>query len=1132
LPQEQTATCQCGNGNEKSDGGKHLFDQNALRIIDAINIPVIITDESGIICGRNRSAVIFFNSDIFAGSEITGLLPLVGFKGNSEITSLKDGETCYFFEVYALVNGKQKEVDVDVVLLQNDEGRSYICTIKDITIYSELMNSINKFSSIVENSPASVVITNISGDIEFLNSNFQQLTGYSYDELTGKNISMLKSSFRKKDFRKSVRETLKSGDKWKGELLNVSKNGNAYWVLATISPIVNKNNEITNYISIQEDITYLKKIEENLKQSEEKFRVLFETLPEGIVVTDLSGVIMQVNQAYLKIHRYNRRRAIVGKNIYDVADKQVSLLLRSLFETAEKNGYSELASYEINNGSKVYVDTQAALMTGEKGPIGFVVLAGDNTNRRNAETALRESEARNRALIEAVPDIMFRVNNQGVYLDKMLGNKITEVFPESIAVDTVRYISEAIRSREIQIFEYPVIISGSEEFYESRFIAIEDDEVLIILRNVTEKHTAMMQIEDARREAELANRSKSEFLANMSHEIRTPLNSITGFIELLMRSRLEDNQKEYLGIIKKSASGLLEIINDILDFSKIESHKLELNKVELNPFTEFESVVRLFNVKAGQKGMRFFSFIDPRIPEKIISDPLRIKQVLSNLLSNAIKFTPEDGLVIIEINLSRNKDGFCLINFSVADTGIGIPERKQKQIFEAFTQADSSITRRFGGTGLGLSISASLVRLLGSEIVVESVMGVGSKFYFTLEAEVSIDSCPADLIRNSGVAACIVTGNPEDYSFKNLEAYLAACGCEIKVFSDLLSASETECDVIFIVRPSFPLQSVTVKDFNRFTQPVVAIFDKDDEGDFIPEVRKLFYGVLSHPLTPDVIFKTLTGIADLNRLEKNLFEENEVPVNLKFSGKVLVGEDNSINQKLMMLLLKDYGLEVDLAGNGLTVFEKFRKNKYDLILMDINMPAADGLETAHMIRDYEKEKNIEAVPVVALTAKALKGDREIIAESGMNDYLAKPVEMDKLEAVLLKYLHVFKSEKLSEEIPGNEMDASAPVYYDLKKTAAELKIPVNVLVNIGRDFFDDTLITVDDIRTASETFSYKDITALSHKVRGAAANLRFVRLSEFFSELEEKSSQSEKNFDYAGMISNIINEIDHLRNYF
>ncbi len=1109
-----------------------MLDQNTFRIIDAVNVPVLVADASGIITARNKAAVLFFHKDIAVGSVITELLPSVFFSGNDEILSLKDSESFYYFEIEALVKDKVKEVDVDIVFMGDGDSGSYVCTVKDITIYSELMNSINKFSTIVESSPASVVITDIYGNIEFINDNFQRLTGYSHDELTGQNISMLRSPFQRKEFRKTLRETLITGEKWKGELLNISRDGDSYWVLATISPIYNKNNEIVNYISIQEDITYLKKIEEDLKQSEEKFRVLFETLPEGIVVTELSGVIIQVNQAYLNIHGYNGRGEIVGKNIYNIADEKLSALIHKLFDSAEKNGYSEIENYEIVNSDISYIEMQSALMTGEKGPIGFVLLAGDNTSRLKAEIALRESEARNRALIEAVPDIMFRVNNQGVYLDKMLGTKISEVFPESIAVDTVRFISEAIKSREIQIFEYPVVSAGKDEFYESRFIAIEDDEVLIILRNVTERHTAMMQIEDARRDAELANRSKSEFLANMSHEIRTPLNSITGFIELLSRSRIDDSQREYLGIIKKSADNLLSIINDILDFSKIESHKMELNKMEFNPFAEFESVIRLFNVKAGEKNMRFFSFIDPRIPERIISDPLRIKQVLSNLLSNAIKFTPEAGLVIIEINLSRNKDGFCLINFSVSDTGIGIPERKQKQIFEAFMQADSSITRRFGGTGLGLSISANLVRLLGSEIVLESVMGVGSKFYFTVEAEVSLDSSPADAFKNLLIKTCIITGDIEDYSFKNLESYLSACGCVTQVCENFSSASGIICDMFFIIKPGIPIDSITIDDISGLKSPVVSVTDADDPKDYNHEVKKMFYEVLLHPLTPEKIFRTLTGVSNRNNSVNQLTDENAEKINLKFSGKVLVGEDNSINQKLMMLLLKDYGLDVDLGGNGLAVFEKFRKNKYDLILMDINMPVADGLETAHMIRDFEKDNNLEVIPIVALTAKALKGDREIILESGMDDYLAKPVEMDKLEAVLLKYLVVSEMEKCRDGFTGGDADSTDHVYYDIKKIASELKIPVNVLLNIGRDFFDDTLKVVGDIKVSAAQYNYSEVAAFSHKIRGASANLRFVKLSEFFLMLEEKAAQSEKNFDYAAVLDNIINEIDHLKSYF
>jgi len=1109
---------------------KTLFTENIFPLLDAIVIPVIICDESGNVVRLNKTADDFFRKK---ASHITGLLPYVVIEDNETLLSLSEGKSDYILDTDADAGGKTVKVDVTISVIKSNGQRLYVCTVKDISVYSALMDSIGKFNSIMENSPASVLITDMDGNIEFFNKKFQDLTGYGFQELMGRNVSMLRSDFDKKEYKTKIRESLGPGDSWKGELVNTTRNGDQCWLLASIAPLVNKNGAITGYFSIQEDITYLKKIENELKQSQEKLRILFESFPEGIIVTDLSGMILQVNHAYLNIYGYNGREQIEGRNIYDVSDKTTVPILGRLLEDAGNRGCSETVSYETPGDVTAYIELQAVLMTDENAAsLGFIILAADNTARKKAETALRESEARNRALIEAIPDIMFRVNNQGVYLDKMLGKKIIEVFPESIAKDTVKYISEAIKTREIQIFEYPVTVSGREEFYESRFIAIEDDEVLIILRNVTERHTAMMQIEESRRDAELANRSKSEFLANMSHEIRTPLNSITGFIELLLRSRPAEYQREYLEIIKKSAVSLLEIINDILDFSKIESHKLELNKISFNPFVEFESVVRLFNVKAGEKGMKFISFIDPRIPENVISDPLRIKQILSNLLSNAIKFTPEDGLVMIEISLSRNKDGFCLINFAVSDTGIGIPERKQKQIFEAFAQADSSITRRYGGTGLGLSISSSLARLLGSEVVLESEMGVGSRFYFTVEAEVRTDLCPADTVRNSGISASIVAIRADDPSVRNLETYLRACNCDVKISAGIFSAFDDSCDIIFAVNPSAREQDLAEYAMKGQGKPLILVVDNNEKNDrYSPEMKRNFHVILNHPLTPEMIINALTLVAGRTEQTGDVADKTGMQRSIAFSGKVLVGEDNSINQKLMMLLLKDYGIEVELAGNGLAVFEKFLKSKYDLIFMDINMPVADGLETSRMIREYENENRIPPTPIIALTAKALKGDMESIMQSGMDDYLSKPLEMDKLELILRKYLECVKCSE-SPEQPADQANETGSVYYDLKKSAAEIRIPVNVLVNIGRDFFEDTAETLAVIDSAIDSCSWRDISSFSHKLKGAAANLRFTRLSEFFAILEEKSCIPEKGFDYKGILDNINNEIKTLKNFF
>lgn len=875
-------------------------------------------------------------------------------------------------------------------------------------------------------------------------------------------------------------------------------------------------------------------IEDELKQPEEKLLILFESLPEGILVTDLDGNIIQVNRAYLRIFGYADRVMLSGKNIHEIFESAGDRIIVGLFSLAVQKGYSGVTGYELHRDEAVYIDIQALMISDEDGsPQGFLILAEDVTDRKRAEKALRESEARNRALVEAIPDIMFRMSNEGVYLDKMLGTKINEVFPPEVAVDAVTHIAEAIRTREIQIYEYPVTILMEERFYEARFVAIEDDEVLIIIRNTTEKRKALDEIENARREAELANRAKSEFLANMSHEIRTPLNSITGFIELLMRTGIDSTQREYLGIIRKSASSLLEIINDILDFSKIESHRLEISLIEFDPYTEFESVIRLFNVKAQEKGINLISFIDPLLPTGIISDPLRLKQIMSNFLSNAIKFTPEKGTVIAEIKLFRIKDDICMINFSVSDTGIGIPERKQKQIFEAFAQADSSVTRRYGGTGLGLSISSSLVRLLGSEIVLESRMGIGSKFYFTLEAAVSRERTMRDSFPCcQGLNAYIVSYSVDDIALLNIEYYLQSFGFNITFVPDFKRCRRERCDILFVINSADIRNDLA--EYASLISSVPSILISGGSGsDSLHEMGGVFRHFLSQPLSPEILIRSAVNVIGI----ETEIPENTAEVNgggeLKFNGRVLVGEDNRINQKLMALLLRDYGVDVHMAGNGLDVFEMYKKGSYDLILMDINMPVADGIETARMIIDYENQLGLPHVPIIALTAKVMKRDMDTMSESGMDGYLSKPVEMDRLEEVLARYLTVDTVKKGKGETgSGDALSGGAGAGYDIKKVAAELKIPVNVLESIGRDFFEDLVDALIELRRALAESDFEMVRILSHKVKGAAANLRFVRVSEILAAVEENSSSGNKEFDYGKRFDDIEIEISALKTFF
>jgi len=372
---------------------------------------------------------------------------------------------------------------------------------------------------------------------------------------------------------------------------------------------------------------------------------------------------------------------------------------------------------------------------------------------------------------------------------------------------------------------------------------------------------------------------KSMFLANMSHEIRTPLNSILGFVDLLSDSEKDEQKKDYLNTIQKSGSLLLNVINDILDFSKIESNKLDINTEIFSIAELFNIIVSIYTPQMIEKNITFNKTLDSNLPKYFKSDFLRIKQVLTNIIGNAIKFTPTDGEISFNIKLNKDKS---FVEFSVSDSGIGIDPNNHKKVFELFTQAESTTTKKFGGTGLGLSISAKLVALLDGEIGLQSELGQGSRFYFTL--------------------------------------------------------------------------------------PILEV--NDDE---------------------------ISIIEDKNNIQIK-------DSNIKFNNHILLVEDNITNQKYMSIILKKLGLTFDIASDGEEALEIFKEKEYDLVLMDENMPNKSGIETTKDILEYEAQNSLSFVPIIALTANALKGDREKFLTAGMDEYLTKPVNKRKLSEMLGRFL--------------------------------------------------------------------------------------------------------------------------------
>jgi len=522
-------------------------------------------------------------------------------------------------------------------------------------------------------------------------------------------------------------------------------------------------------------------------------------------------------------------------------------------------------------------------------------------------------------------------------------------------------------------------------------------------RRLIEQQEALIK---AKEKAEEATKAKSSFLANMSHEIRTPMNGIIGMSHLALKTALDDKQRNYINKINVSANNLLGIINDILDLSKIEAGKLDIDKSNFDLFKTIEGVINLIELKVENKKLDVTVEYDSTLGKMFYGDSLRLSQILTNLLGNAVKFTNEG-----EIGLSVRRVKENRVRFEVSDTGIGLTKDQMSRLFKSFSQADSSTTRKYGGTGLGLSISKQLVELMNGEISVESELSVGSKFIFEIELEQKIKDKPYSIFNGKKVLIiddCQSWLNILDHLMSEFGLDTTTVDSSLDAI-ELLRTSSQEFDLILVDWNIPELDGIETckiieNELNIDSRKIILVsaYSKESLKEGIKEANIDYY--LHKPVNPsdlnDILNEIFLGKVNIEKQENKHKSLQEKIKTLKGS-KILLVEDNEINQEIMVDLLQDSGIQIDIASNGLEAVKMFDKNtnKYELILMDIQMPILDGYEATKEIRTKDLQ-----IPIVSLTANAMKEDIEKTKAAGMNEHLNKPIEVEKLYKVLMKFL--------------------------------------------------------------------------------------------------------------------------------
>jgi len=1036
----------------------------------------------------------------------------------------------------------------------------------------ELNANRNYLGAILQSIGDAVLVTDTEGRITFINNEAEKVTGWKLPDCKGEMFSSLFPCFLtvKKNYLDKISEVGRVGEiliDYSDNKYLQSKVGIKLPIHFRAAFVRDGSDEVTGVVVTFRDVTEQVKSRNEITRLTELYNKIVQNMSEGVMVLDENRIFSYVNPAALRMLGYTEDE-VVEKNYNIILPDDQAYLVDNADKEREQGKTSR---YEVElikkDGERFTALISGAPITDRDKYSGSIAVFSDITAKKQIERDNVKRQKYLESVLKNAPNAIITVGRDDRVLEwnsgaenmfgytraETLGKLVDELLaPPNLGDEALEYTKqmkvggilesiEIVRKRKdgslvnVVVSGSPIIVDnkleGAMAVYTdvTRMKKVEEElkqyaKDLEMAKLAQEKASEQLiglveEFDIAKQNAEEATRTKSEFLANMSHEIRTPMNGIMGMTDLLFETSLTSIQEEYLGAVKISADSLLTIINDILDFSKIEAGRLDFESIEFDLRLNLGDIVHALALKAEEKGLELILQILPEVPDMVVGDPGRVRQVITNLLSNAIKFTAT-GEVLVGVKVIDITDVEIALQFMVRDTGIGIPEKSRKIIFDAFTQADGSTTRKYGGTGLGLAISVKLVKMMGGEIWVESPAveennsgGPGSVFYFTAKFEKSknsmkpqieavinrlknrniviIDdnktSCEvlADMTANWGMKPVILsdcktviaelTKSKNRYSLAIIDSkMLQTCGLKCAEKIRLITGNES-FPIIFLLTPGWTSEASWMNDNNS--------------------------RVVKKPVRESVIFDSIIDILGLQEIpeEARLI----ISADTKYSEKIetiniLLVEDNKVNQKLAEALLKKQGWQVTSVGDGKAALAAWETGNFDIILMDVQMPVMDGMEATARIREIEKGGR-KPIPIIAMTAHAMKGDREKCLQGGMDDYVSKPMKPKELYAAIIKHC-------CKEDAPELEMSAvsehGASSAVDIGRAMEAVDGDVDLLKELIGDLIEDIPDQLEQIEEFISMGDNKKLERKAHGLKGAISNFGATRAADLACRLE------------------------------